>query len=92
MRLVHLPWLSRHEPAAAARYRVTARAARLGYNVLCTDSDIVVFDDVYRYFKSPPFSEYQVINQAEVGGHAHGMPLPRSAEYRTEQNHRVLIE
>ena len=42
-----------------------ARAVRLGYNVLTTDNDVVIFDDLYTYLKSPPFNSFSVINQAE---------------------------
>ena len=42
-----------------------ARAVRLGYNVLTTDNDVVMFDDLYTYLKSPPFNSYTVINQSE---------------------------
>jgi len=42
-----------------------ARAVRLGYNVLSTDNDVVMFDDFYSYFKSPPFNSFTVINQEE---------------------------
>jgi hypothetical protein len=42
------------------------RAVRLGYNVLSIDTDVLLFDDPYRYFKSPPFNAFNVINQAEV--------------------------
>ncbi len=48
------------------RYRLTARAARMGYGVLSTDADVVIFDDPYRYFKSPPFANFSVINQPEL--------------------------
>ena len=30
------------------------------------DSDVVMFDDPYRYFKSPPFSNFTIINQPEI--------------------------
>lgn len=43
-----------------------ARAVRLRYNVLCMDSDVIVFDDPYRYFKSPPFSNFTILDQPEV--------------------------
>ncbi len=48
------------------RYRTLARLVRMGYNVLMTDTDVVWFDDPYRFLKSPPFSNFTVINQAEV--------------------------
>ena len=50
------------------RYRVLARSVRLQYNVLLLDSDVILFDDPYKYFKAPPFANFTVINQAEVGG------------------------
>jgi Nucleotide-diphospho-sugar transferase len=49
------------------RYRVLARAIRLGYNVMSIDSDMTVFDDPYKYFKAPPFKDFVVLNQ--VGEH-----------------------
>ena len=48
------------------RYRTLARAARLGYNVLLTDNDVAVFDDPYQYWKSPPFSSFNVLNMQEI--------------------------
>ena len=42
------------------RYRTMVRAVRLGYNVLSTDNDVMLFDDPYAYFKSPPFSDFTV--------------------------------
>ena len=50
------------------RYRTMARAVRLGYNVLSTDNDVIMFDDFYSYFKSPPFDSFTVINMQEVPG------------------------
>ena len=50
------------------RYRTMARAVRLGYNVLLTDNDVVMFDDFYSYFKAPPFNSFTVINQEEWPG------------------------
>ena len=47
------------------RYRTLVRAVRLGYNVLMTDNDVVMFDDPYAYFKAPPFSHFTVLNQQE---------------------------
>lgn len=53
--------LSSHAPCATGllacvctpvhRWRAAARALRLGFNVFLSDSDIVMFDDPYRYFK-----------------------------------------
>eukprot|EP00197_Chlamydomonas_leiostraca_P006890 CAMPEP_0202886206 /NCGR_PEP_ID=MMETSP1391-20130828/42057_1 /ASSEMBLY_ACC=CAM_ASM_000867 /TAXON_ID=1034604 /ORGANISM="Chlamydomonas leiostraca, Strain SAG 11-49" /LENGTH=393 /DNA_ID=CAMNT_0049569475 /DNA_START=19 /DNA_END=1197 /DNA_ORIENTATION=- len=48
------------------RYRITARALRLRVNVMCIDSDNVIFDDPYRYFKAPPFRDFTILNQPEV--------------------------
>ncbi|KAL0053604.1 hypothetical protein WJX82_008204 [Trebouxia sp. C0006] len=47
------------------RYRTVARSIRLGYNVLLLDSDVIVFDDPYKYLKHPPFKDIVVINQEE---------------------------
>ena len=47
------------------RYRTLVRAVRLGYNVLMTDNDVIMFDDPYAYFKAPPFSHFTVLNQQE---------------------------
>ena len=41
------------------------RAVRLGYNVLSTDNDVMLFDDPYTYFKSPPFSDFTVWSKQE---------------------------
>ena len=39
---------------------------RLSYNVWMMDSDIILFDDPYKYWKSPPFANYTIIDQIEV--------------------------
>jgi hypothetical protein len=49
-----------------SRYRTLGRAVRLGYNVMMLDTDIVLMDDPYKYFKAPPFSSFTILNQAEV--------------------------
>ena len=41
------------------------RSIRLGYNVLLMDSDMIIMDDPYKYFKHPPFKDITVLNQAE---------------------------
>ena len=41
------------------------RSIRLGYNVLLMDSDLIIMDDPYKYFKQPPFKDITVLNQAE---------------------------
>ena len=33
---------------------------RLGYNMLSIDSDVIVYDDPYKYLKAPPFNTFQV--------------------------------
>lgn len=43
------------------RRRTAARAVRLGYNVMVVDSDMIIFDDPYALFKSPPFSQVQLL-------------------------------
>ncbi|KAG2441348.1 hypothetical protein HYH02_009940 [Chlamydomonas schloesseri] len=48
------------------RYRLAARAVRLRYNTFIVDTDAIFFDDPYVYFKSPPFADFTIINQAEV--------------------------
>ncbi|KAL4425434.1 hypothetical protein ABPG75_009450 [Micractinium tetrahymenae] len=42
----------------AKRWEVTARALRMGYNVLSLDDDVSLLDDPYRYYKFPPLSRY----------------------------------
>eukprot|EP00798_Chlamydomonas_sp_ICE-L_P030110 gene30110-35086_t len=48
------------------RWRTMARQARLGYNVLSIDTDVVFYHDPYRFFKAPPFKKYVIINQPET--------------------------
>ena len=36
------------------------------------DADVTVFDDPYKYFKQPPFKDFNVINQPESAGAANG--------------------
>lgn len=45
----------------AGRLRMAARALRLGYNLLFLDTDIIIFDEPYKYFKSPLFADVNVI-------------------------------
>ena len=42
-----------------------SRSISLGYNALLLDSDVIVFDDPYKYLKHPPFKDIVVINQEE---------------------------
>lgn len=39
------------------RRRATARAVRLGYNVMVLDTDMVVYEDPYKYIKSGPLKD-----------------------------------
>lgn len=41
----------------------TARIVRLGYNVLAIDVDTTTHQDVYQYFKKPPFATMNWIYQ-----------------------------
>ncbi len=47
------------------KHRFILRALRLGYNLLYSDSDAIIFDDPYRYVKQPPFSSFQFLNLPE---------------------------
>ena len=42
---------------AARRLRTGARTLRLGYNLLFLDTDVVIFDDPYKFLKAPPFKD-----------------------------------
>lgn len=44
---------------------LACRSIRLGYNVLLLDSDVIIFDDPYKYLKQSPFKDMVVINQEE---------------------------
>ena len=48
------------------RWRTAARMVRAGYNVLLMDTDVLVLDDPYRYWKKPPFDKYTLLVQVGV--------------------------
>eukprot|EP00798_Chlamydomonas_sp_ICE-L_P018492 gene18492-24990_t len=39
------------------RLRIMSRILRTGYNLMSLDTDIVIMDDPYKYFKSAPFAD-----------------------------------
>lgn len=51
---------------------VLCRSIRLGYNVLMLDTDVLIMDNPYKYFKQPPFKDITVLNQAESPVDANG--------------------
>jgi hypothetical protein len=38
---------------------------RAGYNLLLLDTDVLIFDDPYKYFKAEPFSKYNLLAQVQ---------------------------
>lgn len=40
----------------------------MGYNVLVLDTDVLLFNDIYRWFKARPFSDYHIFTSSEDGG------------------------
>ncbi len=44
----------------SARLKLTARAARLGYNVMLVDTDSIVMRDPYVHLKSPALKQFKV--------------------------------
>lgn len=47
------------------RHRIAARLVRMGYNVLILDNDVLLFNDIYKWFKAKPFSDYQFFTASE---------------------------
>jgi len=47
------------------RWRFTARASRMGYNVMSLDNDVAIFDDPYRHLKAPPMDKVNIFCAAE---------------------------
>lgn len=45
-----------------------ARAVQAAYNVFLLDTDVLLFDDPYKYFKTPPFSAFQLLAQVRSQG------------------------
>ena len=45
------------------RWRTAARAVHAGYNVLLMDTDVLLLDDPYKFWKKPPFNQYQILSQ-----------------------------
>lgn len=48
------------------RRALAARALRLGYNIMVLDTDMVVFDDPYKYLKRPPFNDINLLTMGET--------------------------
>ena len=40
---------------------------RAGYSVLLMDTDVLLLNDPYEYWKKPPFSKFQILAQVRVG-------------------------
>ncbi|GAX73095.1 hypothetical protein CEUSTIGMA_g548.t1 [Chlamydomonas eustigma] len=51
---------SNHRRLMHLRLRLAARILRLRYNILFLDTDIIIFDDPYKYFKAYPFNETNI--------------------------------
>ncbi|KAG2431456.1 hypothetical protein HXX76_009471 [Chlamydomonas incerta] len=43
------------------RLSLVSRAARLGYNMLMVDSDVLFLEDIYSHLKSPPLRDYTLM-------------------------------
>ncbi|MEW5320246.1 MAG: hypothetical protein WDW38_011331 [Sanguina aurantia] len=50
------------------RVAFTGRALRLGFNVLQVEADIIVFQDPYRFLKSPPLSDHNLLIMRDGNG------------------------
>ena len=48
----------------SGRWRTAARMVRAGYNVLMLDTDVVLLEDPYRFWKKPPFEKLTLMAQA----------------------------
>jgi len=56
---------SSHRFLMHIRLRLAALTVRLRYNVMFLDTDLIIFDDPYKYFKQPPFDK---ANMMMAGG------------------------
>eukprot|EP00195_Chlamydomonas_chlamydogama_P015030 CAMPEP_0202910010 /NCGR_PEP_ID=MMETSP1392-20130828/50857_1 /ASSEMBLY_ACC=CAM_ASM_000868 /TAXON_ID=225041 /ORGANISM="Chlamydomonas chlamydogama, Strain SAG 11-48b" /LENGTH=599 /DNA_ID=CAMNT_0049599963 /DNA_START=380 /DNA_END=2179 /DNA_ORIENTATION=+ len=68
-------WVPAKVELFSTRWRTAARAVRAGYNVLLMDTDVLLFDDPYKYLKSTPFDKYQILAQAKLLNHQDQYPL-----------------
>ena len=57
-----------HPPTFPLRWRTAARMVRAGYNVLLMDTDVLLINDPYEFWKKPPFSKFQILAQVRVEG------------------------
>ncbi|GAX78830.1 hypothetical protein CEUSTIGMA_g6267.t1 [Chlamydomonas eustigma] len=48
------------------RRSMAARAVRLGYNIMVIDTDVVIFDDPYKYLKKGPFNDTHLMTMGET--------------------------
>ena len=55
-------------PPVPLRWRTAARMIRAGYNVLLMDTDVLLLNDPYEFWKKPPFSKFQILAQVRVEG------------------------
>ncbi|GFR40062.1 hypothetical protein Agub_g601, partial [Astrephomene gubernaculifera] len=62
------PGFTGHRQLMTKRLMLLARAARLRYNVLTLDTDVIVFRDPYPYLKAPPYGKMQLIVGRSVRG------------------------
>ncbi|GAX76869.1 hypothetical protein CEUSTIGMA_g4315.t1 [Chlamydomonas eustigma] len=53
------------------KWRAAARAVRAGYNVLVMDTDVLLFEDPYKFWKAAPFKSYHLLVQADLTSEAH---------------------
>ena len=47
------------------RWHTAARLVRMGYNTMVLDTDVLLFDDLYHWFKAKPFSDYHIFTASE---------------------------
>ena len=58
--------------------RLAARTLRLGYNVMFLDTDLIIFDDPYKWFKGGPLASHNLMFAGGAcggqAGSSHGCP------------------
>ncbi|KAG1665878.1 hypothetical protein FOA52_005367 [Chlamydomonas sp. UWO 241] len=55
-----------HRRLMQQRLRFTALALRASYNVMFLDTDIIIFEDPYKYLKAPPFDAVNLVFSGNV--------------------------
>ena len=63
-----------NKSTSGANLTMATDVFRAGYNLLYMDSDTILFDDPYQYFKAPPFNHINLLNMPENPCGTHDAP------------------